>query len=97
MEKRYHVNNRRFNDSKFEGRETHRLQKDKSAIFSWRKNTRSNVSLNSKSKKKPDNNIIRIETNDARYKNENILYKELKQIKDLIMAHHPRIFVSPAQ
>ena len=70
--------------------------KDKSAIFSWRKNTRSNVSLNSKSKKNSDNNIIRIETNGARYKNENILYKELKQIKDLIMAHQSRIFLSPA-
>ena len=48
-------------------------------------------------KKKPDNNIIRIGTNDARYENENILYKELKQIKDLIMAHHPdckNIFIS---
>ena len=31
------------------------------------------------------------------YKNENVLYEELKQIKDLIIAHHPdceNIFVS---
>ena len=27
--------------------------------------------------------------NDALYKNENVLYEELKQIKDLIIAHHP--------
>ena len=39
--------------------------------------------------KKPYNIIIHIETNDAPYKNENVLYEELKQIKDLIIAHHP--------
>ena len=64
-------------------------KEDKGAIFSWRKNRRSNVSLNSKSKKKPDNIIIHVETNDAPYKNENVLYEELKQIKDFIIAHHP--------
>ena len=58
-------------------------------MFSWRKNRRSNVSLNSKSEKKADNIIIHIGTNDAPYKNENVLYEELKQIKDLIIAHHP--------
>ena len=40
-------------------------------------------------KKKPDNIIIHIGTNDALYKNENVIYEELKQIKDLIIAHHP--------
>ena len=28
-------------------------------------------------------------TNDAPYKNEDVPYEELKQIKDLIVAHHP--------
>ena len=72
-------------------------QEDKSPIFSWRKNRRSNVSLNSKSEKNPDNIIIHIGTNDAPYKNENVLYEELKQIKDLIIDHHPdcrNIFIS---
>ena len=60
--------------------------------------TESNVSLNYKSKKKPDNIIIHIGTNDAPCKNESALYEELKQIKDFIIAYHPtvRIFVSPA-
>ena len=40
-------------------------------------------------KKKPDNIIIHIGTNDAPYKDENVLYEELKQIKDLIITHHP--------
>ena len=39
--------------------------------------------------KKPDNIIIHIETNDAPYKNENVLYEWLKQIKYLIIDHHP--------
>ena len=63
-------------------------KEDKGAIFSWRKNRRSNVSLNPKTKKKPDNIIIHSRMNDAPYKNENVLYEELTQIKDLIMAHH---------
>ena len=48
-------------------------------------------------KKNPDNIIIHIGTNDAPYKNENVLYEELKQIKDLIIDHHPdckNIFIS---
>ena len=48
-------------------------------------------------KKNPDNIIIHIGTNDAPYKNENVLYEELKQIKDLITNHHPdckNIFIS---
>ena len=48
-------------------------------------------------KKSPDNIIIHIGTNDAPYKNENVLYEELKQIKDLIIDHHPdckNIFIS---
>ena len=48
-------------------------------------------------KKNPDNMIIHIGTNNAPYKNENILYEELKQIKDLIRALHPdckNIFIS---
>ena len=47
--------------------------------------------------KKPDNIIIHLGTNDAPCKNENILYEELKQIKDLIIDHHPdckNIFIS---
>ena len=39
-------------------------------------------------KKNPDNIIIHIGTNNAPYKNENILYEELKQIKDLIIDHY---------
>ena len=89
MAKRYHFNNRRFNDSRYEGSETIKQQENKSAIFSWRKNRRSNVSLNSKSEKNPDNIIIDTGTNNAPYKNENVLYEELKQIKDLITDHHP--------
>ena len=42
-----------------------------------------------KLKKKLDNIIIHIGTNDAPYKNENDFYEELKQSKDLIIAHHP--------
>ena len=48
-------------------------------------------------KKNPDNIIIHIGTNDAPYKNENVLYEELKQIRDLIIGHHPdckNIFIS---
>ena len=48
-------------------------------------------------KKNPDNIIIHIGTNDAPYKNENVLYEELKQIKYLIIDHHPdckNIFIS---
>ena len=48
-------------------------------------------------KKKPDNIIIHIGTNDAPYKNENVLYEDLKQIKDLIIDHHPyckNVFIS---
>ena len=47
--------------------------------------------------KKSDNIIVHIGTNDAPYKNENVLYEELKQIKDLIIDHHPdckNIFIS---
>ena len=47
--------------------------------------------------KKPDNIIIHIGTNDAPYKNENVCYQELKQIRDLIIGHHPdckNIFIS---
>ena len=40
-------------------------------------------------KKNPDNIITHIGTNDASYKNENVLYEDLKQIKDLIIDHHP--------
>ena len=48
-------------------------------------------------KKNPDNIIIHIGTNAAPYKNENVCYEELKQIKDLIIGHHrdcKNIFVS---
>ena len=48
-------------------------------------------------KKKPDSIIIHIGTNDAPYKNENVIYEELRQIKDLIIYHHPdckNIFIS---
>ena len=70
---RYHVNNRRFNDSRFEGSETLKQQEDKSAIFSLGRNRRSNVSLNFKSKKKPHNIIIHIGTNDASYEELNMM------------------------
>ena len=36
----------------------------------------------------PDNIITHTETNDAPYKKENVLYEELKKIKDLIITHH---------
>ena len=39
-------------------------------------------------KKPPDNIIVHFGTNDASCKNEKVLYEELKQIKDLIIAHH---------
>ena len=55
--------------------------------FFQRKNRRFNVSLNTKSKKKSDNVIIHIGTNDGPYKKENVLYEELKKIKDLIITH----------
>ena len=48
-------------------------------------------------KKNPENIIIHIGANDAPYKNENVLYEELKQIKDLNIDHHPdckNIFIS---
>ena len=47
--------------------------------------------------KKIENIIIHIGVNYAPYKNENVLYEELKQIKNLIIAHHPdckNIFIS---
>ena len=40
-------------------------------------------------KKKPDNIILHFGTNDAHYKNEDQIYKELKSIKDFINQRHP--------
>ena len=73
-------------------------KKIKVRFFPGAKNRRSNVSLNSKSEENPDNIIIHIGTNDAPYKNENVLYEELKQIKDLIIDQNPdcKNILSPA-
>ena len=47
-------------------------------------------------KKKPDNIIIHFGTNDAPYKNEDEIYKELKSIKDFINKRHPscKVYIS---
>ena len=47
-------------------------------------------------KKKPDNIILHFGTNDAPYKNEDELCKELESIKDFIKKRHPscKVYVS---
>ena len=40
-------------------------------------------------KKKPDNIILHFGTNDAPYKNEDDIYKDLKSIKDFKNKRHP--------
>ena len=47
-------------------------------------------------KKKPDNIILHFGTNDAPYKNEDEIYKELKCIKDFIKKRHPscKVYIS---
>ena len=40
-------------------------------------------------KKKPDNIIIRIGTNDSSYKSEDLIYKEFLNVKQIIHKHHP--------
>ena len=47
-------------------------------------------------KKKPDNIILHFVTNDAPYKNEDELYKELKSIKDFLKKRHPscKVYIS---
>ena len=47
-------------------------------------------------KKKPDNIILHFGTNDAPYKNEDEIYKELKSIKDFIKKQHPscKVYIS---
>ena len=46
--------------------------------------------------KKPDNIILHFGTNDAPYKNEDEIYKELKSIKDFINKRHPscKVYIS---
>ena len=47
-------------------------------------------------KKKPDNIILHFGTNDAPYKNEDEIYKELKSIKYFIKKRHPscKVYIS---
>ena len=47
-------------------------------------------------KKKPDNIILNFGTNDAPYKNEDGIYKELKSMKDFIKKRHPscKVYIS---
>ena len=47
-------------------------------------------------KKKPDNLILHFGTNDAPYKNEDGIYKELKSIQDFINKQHPscKVYIS---
>ena len=47
-------------------------------------------------KKKPDNIILHFGTNDAPYKIEAEMYKELKSIKDFIKKRHPscKVYIS---
>ena len=40
-------------------------------------------------KKKPDNIIIHIGTNDSPYKSEDLIYKEFFNVKQIIHKHHP--------
>ena len=40
-------------------------------------------------KKKPDNIIIHIGTNDSPYKSEDLIYKEFLNVKQIIHKHHP--------
>ena len=46
--------------------------------------------------KKPDNIILHFSTNNALYKNEDKIYKELKNIKDFINNQHPssKVYIS---
>ena len=46
--------------------------------------------------KKPDNIILHFGTNNALYKNEDKIYKELKSIKDFINNQHPssKVYIS---
>ena len=46
--------------------------------------------------KKPDNIILHFGTNNAPYKNEDKIYKELKSIKDFINNQHPssKVYIS---
>ena len=47
-------------------------------------------------KKKQDNIILHFGTNDAPYKNEDEIYKELKSVKDFINKRHPscKVYIS---
>ena len=46
--------------------------------------------------KKPDNIILHFDTNDAPYKNEDEIYKELKSIKYFTNKQHPycKVYIS---
>ena len=63
--------------------------KDQSSFFSWCKNWGLQYHLISCLKKKPDNIIIRIGTNDSPYKSEDLIYKEFLNVKQIIHKHHP--------
>ena len=47
-------------------------------------------------KKKPDNIILHFGTNNAPYKNEDEIYKEMKSIKEFINKRHPscKVYIS---
>ena len=71
-------------------------QKSESSLFPGAKMTDFYYYLVPLLKKKPDNIILHFGTNDAPYKNEDELYKELKSIKDFIKKRHPscKVYIS---
>ena len=77
-------------------RKLSRNRKVKVRIFPGAKMTNFYYYLVPLLKKKPDNIILHFGTNDAPYKNEDELYKELKSIKDFIKKRHPscKVYIS---